>query len=175
MESIFEEIFEGIEADLLTEDWLQQNKAELNAIEPFTLLTPLATAIKQGKPDMVALLMDAGADINKASGRLERTPLVWAISLAKEEPENLVKFKDIYNRLLTSSIINIHSSDKFLMNALMYAVELNDRELVVALLDKQPNIYHLDANGNNVVSHLQSAEVTELFKPFFNSSRSAAP
>ena len=57
----------------------------------------------------------------------------------------------------------------------MYAVELNDRELVVALLDKQPNIYHLDANGNNVVSHLQSAEVAELFKPYFNSSRSAAP
>ena len=68
---------------------LIEKAADLNSIEDEYQSTPLGLAARWGHPEMVKLLLDNGADVNK-SGVNWSTPLCWAKKKGHKEIEKIL-------------------------------------------------------------------------------------
>ncbi|KAL4866867.1 ankyrin repeat-containing domain protein [Aspergillus spectabilis] len=76
--------------------------------------TPLATAVVEGHPEVVKLLLANGADINTRDKLYQLSPIFWAISFERE---------DIANVLIDEESIDLASRDRYGRTPLHCAVE----------------------------------------------------
>ncbi|KAM5146278.1 ankyrin repeat and SOCS box protein 6 isoform 1-T3 [Mantella aurantiaca] len=96
---------------------LLQYGADLSFEDPVTYYTALHIAVLRNQPDMVELLVQNGADINKRDRIHESSPL----DLASEEPERL----PCLQRLLDLSA-DVNAADKNGKTALLHALASSD-------------------------------------------------
>ncbi|XP_063288719.1 ankyrin repeat and SOCS box protein 6 isoform X1 [Pelobates fuscus] len=96
---------------------LLQNGADLSFEDPVTYYTALHIAVLRNQPDMVELLIQSGADINKRDRIHESSPL----DLASEEPERL----PCLQRLLQLGA-DVNAADRNGKTALLHALASSD-------------------------------------------------
>ena len=100
--------------------------------------TPLLFAAEAGHTSLIALLADAGADLD-VTDHFERTPLMMA---AKEHQTDAL-------RQLLRLGAGIHFTDIDGINALMFAIEADDQEAMRALIAAGADLDQTDGLGRN--------------------------
>ncbi|MDX9971469.1 MAG: ankyrin repeat domain-containing protein [FCB group bacterium] len=82
-EMIFDAIVGGDTEDI--QQQMEKDPSLVNAVGPDNL-TPLHVAAREGNRNLVAWLIEHGADIKAVDGRHGATPLGWAAYYGKPEP-----------------------------------------------------------------------------------------
>ncbi len=112
-------------------------RSGINTIDPETGLTPLMTAVMQGKKDLVVALIERGANVESHDAKKGRTPLQIA---AKEGHYEIIK--ELMKR---DAIIN--STDNHQKTALMHASKAGYLDCVNTLLNCGAGVNMIDDNG----------------------------
>ena len=116
--------------------------------------TPLMTAARFGRDQMIPLLLKAGAKINEQD-KFGKTALVWATGADLETVNEMLKGK-----------LNLHIKDEKGETALLKTVlkgDLNAKEIVAALLKNGANPNDSDANKNNTIRIAAKTKQDNLF------------
>jgi ankyrin repeat protein len=102
--------------------------------------TPLYEAAKEGKKDIVELLLNVGADVNKANREDATLPLHWAVAYAHAH-------KDIVKLLLKAGA-DINAQSRFGYTALYVAVLNGHKDIIELLLNANADINKAIDNGS---------------------------
>ncbi|HQU81519.1 MAG TPA: ankyrin repeat domain-containing protein [Pyrinomonadaceae bacterium] len=116
--------------------------------------TPLMTAARFGRDQMIPLLLKAGAKINEQD-KFGKTALVWATETDIETVTEILKGKP-----------NLHLTDKKGETAIVQTVlkgNFNAKEIVAALLKAGANPNDSDANKNNTIRIAAKTKQDNLF------------
>ncbi|XP_061459935.1 ankyrin repeat and SOCS box protein 6 isoform X2 [Rhineura floridana] len=119
--------------------------------DPVTYYTALHIAVLRNQPDMVELLVQRGADINRRDRIHESSPL----DLASEEPERL----PCLQRLLELGA-DINAADKHGKTALLHAlassdgVQIHNTENIRLLLEGGANVKATTKDGDSVFTFI---------------------
>ncbi|XP_028571107.1 ankyrin repeat and SOCS box protein 6 isoform X1 [Podarcis muralis] len=130
---------------------LLRGGADITFEDPITYYTSLHIAVMRNKPDMVELLVQEGADINRRDRVHESSPL----DLASEEPERLPCLK----RLLELGA-DVNAVDKHGKTALLHAlassdgVQIHNTENIRLLLEGGANVKATTKDGDSVFSYI---------------------
>lgn len=111
-------------------------KSDPKAADPFGI-TPLHVAAGYGTPEKIAVLLEAGVDLNATSAR-GTTPLHWAVAYGTLE--NLV--------LLLDAGVDLDPKESLGMTPLIFAARIGKAEHILALLAAGADAQLLDADGN---------------------------
>nr|XP_033816859.1 ankyrin repeat and SOCS box protein 6 [Geotrypetes seraphini] len=126
---------------------LLQYGADLSFEDPVTYYTALHIAVLRNQPDMVALLVQHGADVNRRDRIHESSPL----DLASEEPERL----PCLQRLLDLGA-DINSADRNGKTSLLHAlassdgVQIHNTENIHLLLERGADVTATTKDGDTV-------------------------
>ncbi|XP_070614737.1 ankyrin repeat and SOCS box protein 6 [Erythrolamprus reginae] len=130
---------------------LLRNGADITFEDPVTYYTALHIAVLRNQPDMVELLVQRGADINRRDRIHESSPL----DLASEEPERLPCLR----RLLELGA-NINAADKHGKTALLHAlassdgVQIHNIENIRLLLEGGADVKATTKDGDTVFTFI---------------------
>ncbi|NXC04888.1 ASB6 protein, partial [Orthonyx spaldingii] len=125
--------------------------ADLSFEDPVTYYTPLHIAVLHNQPDMVELLVQRGADINRRDRIHESSPL----DLASEEPERL----PCLQRLLQLGA-DVNAADKNGKTALLHTLassdsgQIHNTDSIRLLLEGGADVRAATKDGDTVFSYI---------------------
>jgi ankyrin repeat protein len=124
--------------------------ADVNAKDNFGM-TPLHTAVRAGRTDVVGLLTANGADIN-AKSNAGHTPLFLAVAKGS---------KNIAEQLIARGAA-VNTKDKFDMTPLHSAAHTGNKDMVELLIAKGANINAISIKGHTPLTLAKASGHTEI-------------
>lgn len=118
--------------------------AILNATDATTLESVLFSAVRMNRPQIVALFIAAGANINQAND-FNQTPLQFAAA---------GPYPDIV-KMLIDAHADTNIADEAGLTALMLAAEHGSIEAVNLLINAGADVNHVDSDGHSVLGHAE--------------------
>ncbi len=123
---------------------------DVNAKDNFGM-TPLHTAVRAGRTDVVGLLTANGADIN-AKSNAGHTPLFLAVAKGS---------KNIAEQLIARGAA-VNTKDKFDMTPLHSAAHTGNKDMVELLIAKGANINAISIKGHTPLTLAKASGHTEI-------------